>query len=386
MASLRLCDEDGLFKAVVMKSQKADHSRLRWGIMGAGWIAARFAADLRYGTTGRVGQIASRDPARASEMAGRFDASAADSYAALAASDQVDAIYVATPAQLHREHCLLALSHGKPVLCEKPLATSAADAREIAKAAQVANVFCMEAMWTRFLPVFSEIRDHVRQGAVGEISQFSAEIGFPVEESAETAAITSSAMGGGALLDLGIYGVSMAHDLLGSPQEVSAIALTSPSDAVRDVMIALRYQGNGRSTLASVRASHSTKLGNRLELAGNLGRICVATPFIQANHAKLHPVVTTSTRSQSDTSVLKDLVRGSLLWRLARPIAQSLTGRSLGASFRGYGLWFEAEEVAHCVGNGYRESPIMPLSQSIAVLETMDLARQALTVEPEAMK
>ena len=126
-----------------MKSQKADHSRLRWGIMGAGWIAARFAADLRYGTTGRVSQIASRDPARASEMAGRFGASAADSYAALVASDQVDAIYVATPAQLHREHCLLALSHGKPVLCEKPLATNVADAAEMTGLARQKGVVGM---------------------------------------------------------------------------------------------------------------------------------------------------------------------------------------------------------------------------------------------------
>ena len=356
--------------------------RLRWGIMGAGWIANRFAADLRYGSLGRLARVASRDPGRAAALARRHGAQVAEDYEALVKAADVDAVYVATPASLHRAHCLLALAHGKPVLCEKPFATSAAEAREIADAARSAGVFCMEGIWTRFLPTIVELRRRVAAGEIGEVSQLGAELGFPLEETDATAAITAPSLGGGALLDLGIYGVSMAHDLLGTPETVDATAIRSNGGSIRDVAITMRH--GARPALSSVRASHSTLLRNTLDIAGTHGRISVEAPFIQASRAS-YAAATPSGRGPDHPSALKNFVRSTRLWPVARALARRASGRErgFGAPFRGYGLWFEADEVARCLAEEHRESAIMPLEASVAVLDTMDRVRDAIEVALE---
>lgn len=351
--------------------------RISWGILGAGWIASRFAADLAFGTTGRVGRIAARDPGRARTLAAQYGGEGADSYEALVQDPAIDAVYIATPASLHRDHCLMALAAGKPVLCEKPFALSAGQAREIADAAAQAGVFCMEAMWTRFLPVMTEIRARVQRGDLGAVTQLDAALGFPRAEGAENAAITSPELGGGALFDLGIYGVSMAHDLLGAPDKVAAQGLISGAGSLRDVAVTLHHA----SALSTIRASHSTALGNRLEIAGARARIEVDAPFIQAAGAVQLPVAE-SPRGPARPSKVKDSLRNSPLWPVARGVARAVTGRSgdkIAGRFPGYGLWFEADEVARCLAQGRTESAIMPLSGSVAVLETMDRIGACLT-------
>ena len=345
---------------------------LRWGIMGAGWIAARFASDLRYSANGVLSRVASRDPARAQTFANNFGAQIAEDYASLAALDDVDAIYIATPAHLHCEHCLLALSHGKPVLCEKPLATSADEARRIAEAARDAGTFCMEAMWTRFLPAVTEMRSRVKDGALGAVSQFGAEIGFPHRENSSTATVTSADLGGGALLDLGVYGLSMALDLLGPPESVDAVANVPPSGSIRDVAISMVHRFSGQTAIASVRASHSTLLGNRLDVSGERGRISLDPPFIQAVRFSQTPVQPAERRAAGKPSLIKDRLNSMPGLPLAKELAKRAMGRGFVRQFRGYGLQFEADEVAHCIAASRPESATMPLSQSIAILEIAD--------------
>ena len=351
--------------------------RLRWGILGAGWIATRFAADLRYSDTGVFVRVASRDRARAATLADHHRAEVSDSYEALVAAPDVDAIYVATPTSLHRTHCLLALSHGKPVLCEKPFATSAAEAQEIGQAAQAAGVFCMEAMWTRFLPVMTELRRRVAEGALGEISQLSAGLGFPIEETEATAAITAPSLGGGALYDLGIYGVSIAHALFGPPETVDAMAIRSASDSIRDVAVTMRHGGARGPLLSSIRASHSTLLQNTLDVAGQKGHIHVEAPFIQATRAR-QIVAEAAGRDPEQPSLLKDVIRGTPVWPVARWFVHRARQHGFGRPYYGYGLWFQADEVARCIVAGRLESTIMPIGESVAVLTTMDRIRNGL--------
>ncbi|WP_428929733.1 Gfo/Idh/MocA family protein [Marinibacterium sp. SX1] len=353
---------------------------LRWGIAGAGWIAARFAADLAYGSAGHVTRVTARRAETAAALAARHGAQVAPDVEALVRADDVDVVYVATPAWLHHEHCLLALAHGKAVLCEKPFAMTAAQAREIADAAQQAGTFCMEAMWTRFLPVMVETRRRVRAGALGDLCHLGAELGFPHAETAANATITSVDMGGGALMDLGVYGVSAAHDMFGPPDDVAAQGAWSESGSLRDVTISLRHRSGPAPALATIRASHRTALGNRLDIGGTTGRIVTEAPFIQATSAAQFPV-REDVRGPYQPSKLKDALRGSPAWPLIRAAAGKAArrdGMGINGRFRGYGLWFEADEVARCIAAGQVESTVMPRGESVAVCETLDRIRACL--------
>ncbi|ETX13174.1 hypothetical protein OCH239_12960 [Roseivivax halodurans JCM 10272] len=350
-------------------------NRLRWGLLGAGWIAQRFAADLRFGTTGRVSCVAARHPEHARRLAERYGADAVEGAAALVSRPDVDVIYVATPAHLHMEHCLLALSRGKPVLCEKPFALDAGQARRIAETAKAEGLFCMEAMWTRFLPAMTELRRLAGDGGLGEIRQVNATLGFPNVESPRTATLTDPARGGGALLDLGVYGISAVHDLLGPPQSVAARQILSKTGSLRDVAIVMQH-ATGLSTIC---ASHATRLSNRLEVSGTEGWAELDAPFIQAGRGSVGKVVPDRRNETEQASRLREALRGSRAWPMIRAAGLRLTGRSpraIRGQFRGSGLRFQADEVAACIAAQRQESQIMPLAASIAVLETVDAVRR----------
>ena len=350
---------------------------IRWGIFGTGVIAAKLASDIAHAPSAALAGVASRDPARARDFAATWGAGAShDSYEALAMDPQIDAIYVATPNALHRDHALLALGAGKPVLCEKPFALNGAQAREIAEAARAADVFCMEAMWTRFLPVITEIRRQTQSGAIGEISLLRASMGFPVDGD-PTNRFNDPDLGGGALLDLGVYGVSLAHMLFGAPDRVQAEAIIGPTGVDRQVTMQLGYPDR----TAAIAVSHMAELGNRLEVTGTTGRIEVDAPFLQATRARIHgfalaPLGTAAIPVRE--GAVKTVLKRSGLWPLARTLARRALGRDgqkISMSFPGNGYQFELEEVARCLTAGETESPVMPLDETIAVMETLDRLR-----------
>ena len=350
---------------------------VRWGVLGTGTIAAKLAADMAHAPSARLAAVASRDPARAAVFAARFGgARVHETYEALVADPEVDAVYVATPNALHRDHALLAIGAGKPVLVEKPFALDAAEAREIAEAARSAGVFCMEAMWTRFLPVIAEAKRIVDAGGIGRPTLVRAALGFPAPTD-PASRFNDPALGGGALLDLGIYGVSMAHLFLGAPLAISAHVIEGLSGIDRQIAALLTYA----DAAAEVTASHDAPLTNGLEIVGASGRVAVDPPFQQAARARVMTFAAPpAAATPKPDGLAKMALKRTGLWPFARAATRRLLGydgRTIRGGFPGEGLQFELEEVARRIAAGEIESPVAPLSDTVAVMETMDRIRAA---------
>ena len=197
-------------------------STVRWGIAGTGGIGRRTVGDLRLCESAEVVAVASRDQQRADEFAGEFGLSLAfGSWTELCASADVDAVYIGTPHSTHFAYAREALLAGKHVLCEKPLTMTAGEARELGRIAAEHGVFLMEAMWTKFSPAVQRAVELVRSGAIGEPRFFQAGLGFPVPADGPQR-YWDPALGGGALYDLAVYPVALAHLFLGTPQAVTA--------------------------------------------------------------------------------------------------------------------------------------------------------------------
>ncbi|MBM7069109.1 Gfo/Idh/MocA family protein [Actibacterium sp. 188UL27-1] len=351
-----------------------DH--IRWGILGAGNIAHRFAQDMQHSTTGVLSAIASRTASRAQEFAAAYSTCQAfDDYALMVASDAVDAVYVATPNSLHCDHALLAINAGKAVLVEKPFATTSAEASKIADVARTAGVFCMEALWTRFLPTMVDINQKVVNSDLGGILQLQISLGFP-RLAEEGDPITDPALGGGALMDLGIYGVSMADYLLGPSTVVSASQSQSVIGSARDVAVLLRHDGTTGSPLTTITASHGTELTNTLCLFGTQGKIVTDAPFIQCQRAWQRPVKMGEGRGQvPSASGVKGALKNSPLWPIIRRVGKAVTsndGLSFGQGFPGTGLQFQIDEVGRCVKGQKTQSDRMPLARSVATIEQLE--------------
>ena len=199
-------------------------SNFSWGILGTGGIAKAFAEDLKLLAGHSIGAVGSRTLAKATEFATEYQAKAYGSYEALVNDSSIDAIYVATPHPAHKENVILALNAGKPVLCEKPFAVSAAQTIEMVAAAQKNQVALMEAMWSRYLPHYEKVREIIGSGVLGEILTIQADHGQRLADQ-NIPRLIDPALAGGALLDLGIYPVSFAHMILGNPTKITASAV-----------------------------------------------------------------------------------------------------------------------------------------------------------------
>ncbi|MEM7507245.1 MAG: Gfo/Idh/MocA family oxidoreductase [Pseudomonadota bacterium] len=348
---------------------------IRWGVLGTGYIAGQFTIDAGLSQTGRVVAVASRNPDRAAAFAGRHGvATAHGSYEALVADPGVDAVYIATPNALHRDHALLAIGAGKAVLCEKPFALTATEAREIREASRAAGVFCMEAMWTRFLPAMQALKNQVDSGAIGRPILLRAELGFPIARQPGDR-FSDPALGAGVLHDLGIYGVSMAHWLLGEIGDVTAQARRDGHGVDSEITAQCRHGARPDAPLSTVIASHSAQLSNTLEVVGESGRITVEAPFVQAMQTRLRSFYPGAMGTPTPDGKAKDLLKRTGLWPHLRPVMLRWLGRDgalATAGFRGNGYQFEIDEVGRCLVAGLTESPQMTLDQSVAVMAALD--------------
>ena len=314
---------------------------LRWGIVGAGGIARKFTANAREGTASRVVAVGSRDLARAESFAAEEGVqTAVGSYTELVAREDVDAVYVATPHSGHRDAALLAIAAGKHVLVEKAFARNAREGREVVQAAQVAGVFVMEAMWTRFLPHQVAARAIISSGAIGEVVEVVADHGQALTH---VPRLMDPELAGGALLDLGVYPISFIHSILGTPRQVHA---------------------EGTRTATGVDETSVTQLAYDRVLA-------VATTTLRSLTPTRAWVGGTDGLVEFDCGFFAP---GGLTVRLG-----SREVRWDGAPTVG-GFEFQIAEVARCVAEGRTESEILPLAQSVAVLETMDEIRRQLGV------
>ena len=313
---------------------------VRWGILGTGTIAAAFAEALALLPDARLVAVGSRAAASAEAFGARFSIPRRHaSYEALAADPDVDVVHVATPNGLHRGHALLCLEAGKAVLCEKPLAVTAREAADMVGCARRRGLFLMEAMWTRFLPVVREVRERVAAGAIGRPLMLAADFGFAADSDAGI--LFDPALGGGALLDVGVYGVSLSSWLLGRPDRIAALATLGPSGVDETIAATLGFPGGA---LASIEASICAETAQEATVTGTAGRIRLHAPWWRASRATL-------------------VRAGRADEEIVRP-------------FEGSGYQLEAAEVGRCLRAGKRESEVMPLDESVSIMETLDAIRE----------
>ncbi|WUS96740.1 Gfo/Idh/MocA family oxidoreductase [Streptomyces sp. NBC_00708] len=321
---------------------------VRWGVLATGGIAATFTADLLAMPDAEVVAVASRTDASARAFAERFGIPRAyGDWAGLVADDEVDVVYVATPHSAHREAAALALEAGKHVLCEKAFTLNEREARELVKLARDRGVFLMEAMWTYCNPVIRRLTELVRDGAIGEIRTVQADFGF-AGDLGPGHRLRDPALGGGALLDLGVYPVSFAHLLLGEPDRVQADALLSPEGVDLNTGMLLGWDSGANALLScSIVGHHPTAA----TVIGTGGRIDIP-------HSFFHPEGFVLRRAGAEP---EEITSG--------PGPQGLSG-----------MRYEAAEVMRALRAGETESPLVPLDGSLAVMRTLDAVRDRIGV------
>ena len=237
----------------------ADGRPIRWGILGAGSIADTFSSDINLTAGNVVTAVAARDADRAAGFAARHAAARSyGDYGALVNDDEIDVVYIATTHPYHRAHALLAIEAGKSVLIEKPVCLNAGDAREVFAAAAQADVFAMEAMWTRTNPLIRTAQQLIADGAIGEVRGVRSEFGLGVAfDPADR--LYDLDNGGGALLDLGIYPATFAYVFLGPPDEVRTVGTLAPTGADETVAMQWVYQGRPGSTALGIGADRRSQ-------------------------------------------------------------------------------------------------------------------------------
>ena len=310
---------------------------LRWGVIGTGGIAATFAADLELTDSGRLVAVGSRRMETAKAFADRFDApNRHASYEALVADPEVDVVYVATPHPLHHANAELALRAGKPTLVEKAFTMNAAEARSLVDLARAEGLFLMEAMWTRFLPHIAEIRRLLGEGALGEIVTVIADHGQWFAEDRHFR-LFAPELGGGALLDLGIYPVSFASMVLGTPERIVSVVSPAFTGVDGQTSMVFAYAGGAHALLT---CTLSARTPTRAAIVGTEARLEIDGDFYAPTSFTLIPRTGEPTR--------------------------------FDAPHDGRGLRHEADEVARCLREGLLESPLMPLDESVSVMQTLD--------------
>ncbi|WP_323743453.1 Gfo/Idh/MocA family protein [Agreia pratensis] len=319
---------------------------LRWGILGTGGIAEMFVTDLR--ATGiAVAAVGSRSQESADAFGARFDIAARHpTYEALVADPDVDAVYVATPHPMHAENALLAIAAGKHVLVEKPFTLNAVEATEVAEAARRAGVVVLEAMWTRFLPSMVRIREIIAAGTLGELRTLIADHDQLLPSDPEHR-INNPELGGGALLDLGIYPVSFAVDLFGAPTAVTARGDKTATGVDRQVALILEHDGGAISV---VHTALDTQGANTATVIGTKARIEIDSVWY--NQASF------TVYSGDD---------GAVLERYDEKVVSR-------------GMQFQAWELERLVRDGHRESALLPLDESVAIMTVLDEARRQMGV------
>lgn len=314
-----------------------------WGILGTGGIAQAFVDDLSRAEGHHVIAIGSRSIEKAQSFAKPIrGATAHGSYSELVADKKVDAIYVATPHPMHLEHSLLAMNAGKPVLCEKPFAMSAAQTQSMVDASRNNGVALLEAMWTRYLPHIAQVREILKSGVLGEIQTVEADHGQRLADRG-IARLVNPDLGGGALLDLGIYPISFAHLVLGAPAKIMASAVMTDRGVDAQTSAIFSYD-NGSQAIINTTMIAQTPC--RAVISGLLGRLEIDRTFYTPSNMRVVLYDGTTTEYPS--------------------------------SYTGHGLREQAIELARVVNSGALESPLMPHNESISVMKSMDEIRKQI--------
>ncbi len=317
---------------------------VRWAILGAGRIAAVVGADIASSPSNEVVAVGARDLDRARALADTLAAPRAyGSYAELVADADADVVYVATTHGQHREHATLALRAGKPVLVEKAFTLNAAEAREVMALARSQQLFCMEAMWMRMHPLVRAAQQVVAEGRIGTVLSATADLSVLIPYDPAHRLFDLSA-GGGAQLDLGVYSSTFAHLFLGTPQTVTATGSLAPTGADCTTAMQWSYADGRYGQVACSTRGRSPQVGT---VVGTEGWLTLGAPF----H---HPDTLTVYRD-GEIEVVNATVPGN-----------------------GYGP--QVDEVERCLREGLTESPLVPLDDTLSILQIMDDARAQVGV------
>jgi predicted dehydrogenase len=334
-----------------------------WGIIGTGAIAGLFAEDLRLLAGARLGAVHSRDLNKAQRFAARSGgATAYDDLDAFLADPAIEAVYIATPNNLHAPQALTAIAAGKPVLIEKPIALSSGDVEAIAKAAAERGVFAMEAMWSRFLPAVMALRSQLSAGRIGRIRRLRADLSY-VHPQEPGSRFFEPALGGGAALDLGVYPLSLALHLLGRPERVEGRWFAAGSGVDLRSEFVLHYP---RAT-AELSCGFDRDGANLLLVEGSEGKLRIEAPFLKAQRLThfASGALATPWPEREGPALLR-----KLLARLPLPGV-----RRESFLFPGNGLQFQAQAVMAAIRAGATSCETMPLVESAAVLGMIEAVR-----------
>lgn len=326
---------------------------IKWGILGLGKIADKFVSDLGLVEDALVLGVGSRDQAKAAAFAAAHRVERAyGSYEALVNDPDIDIVYIASPHSHHYEHAMLCLQHNKAVLCEKAFAINSRQAQAMIDLASAKNLFLMEALWTKFLPPYKKVMELIGDGAIGSVKNMLVNFGF-VATTRNAARLTKATLGGGALLDIGVYNVFMVLSVLGRPDRVYATMTPSAEGVDEQSAVTFKYN-NG--TLAQLFSSFTTELANEAHIAGSDGRIKISNRF----HS---PSADVTLYKAGDVPEQQDIVRE-----------------------QGYGYQFEARHVVQCLQNGLTESPVITHADTLLLMETLDRIREAAGIVYESDK
>ena len=316
-------------------------NKVRFGILGTGNIARQFVGDLRYADGAELFAVGSRSQATADAFGDTFDVpNRYASYEALVSDDEVDVVYVASPHPLHHANTLLCLEHGKAVLCEKPFAMNEAQSIEMIDAAKRHGLFLMEGMWTYCFPAMQEILTLIQSGAIGEPRMITGAFCFR-DDGDPSGRLLDREMGGGALLDVGVYPISVAQFVFGAePASVTATAHLGETGVDEQNGFVLQYAGGGLAILAS---AVRTRMPEEIVVGGTEGMIRIPEPFYRP--AQFEIVRESSTETKT-------------------------------FPYPGMGMQFEAQEVVDCLRAGKLESDLVPHAGTLAVMRTMDRIRE----------
>ncbi len=317
-------------------------SNFSWGILGPGGIARAFAKDLTLLEGHTIGAVGSRSIDNAHSFAKDFGGTAYGSYEQLVKDPTIDAIYVATPHPAHHDNVILALNAGKPVLCEKPFAVNAGEAQAMVDAAAKNKVALMEAMWARFLPHYSKVREIIASGVLGPILSIHADHGQRLADQ-NIPRLVEPHLAGGALLDLGIYPISFAHMILGNPASITSSAIMTNKGVDAQTSMIFTYQSGAQSVLTTTMIEQTPC---RAVVAGLHGWLEIDRTFY--NPASMRVVLNDGTVTQYPNT------------------------------YTGHGLREQAESFKQLVQTGKVQSEILSWQDTIDIMKTMDAVREQI--------
>ncbi len=314
---------------------------VNWGILGTGNIASIFAKDLSFVDNANLLAVGSRTQKTANEFALKHNVERTySSYSGLVADPDIDIIYIATPHTFHYQNSKLCLHHNKAVLCEKPFMVNEGQAREVFSIAKKKNLFVMEAMWTRFLPLMKTIRELINNGEIGELKAIHSDFCFYNIYNPESRLFNPD-LAGGALLDVGIYPVMLAHTFFGEPENIRAFSTFSKSGVDENTSAIFTFK---KSRIATFQSAVTYSSATEAVLSGTDGFMKIHSRWFEM------PGLTLAKNNKEPTFIEKP--------------------------FQGRGFHFEIAEAQRCLLTGKTESDLMPHKDTIEILRTLDRIRE----------